>query len=76
MKRNAYLTILLLLIFASVTFHAAGQTTSVHLVKYAEDGSVMNETTVTYEWMEANLPVHGDGITHYYHQGPVFSEDK
>ncbi|NOQ32825.1 MAG: argininosuccinate synthase [Methanosarcinales archaeon] len=76
MKRNVYLTVLLLLIVASVTSHAAGQTTSVHLVKYAEDGSVMNETTVTYEWMEANLPVHGDGITHYYHQGPVFSEDK
>jgi len=76
MKRNVYLTVLLLLIVASVTSHAAGQTTSVHLVKYAEDGSVMNETTVTYEWMEANLPVHGDGITHYHHQGPVFSEDK
>jgi hypothetical protein len=58
------------------TSHAAGQTTSVHLVKYAEDGSVLNETTVTYQWMEANLPVHGDGTTHYYHQGPVFEGDK
>jgi PGF-CTERM protein len=76
MKRNVYLTVLMLLIVASVTSHASGQTTSVQLVKYAEDGSAMNETTVTYDWMEANLPVHGDGITHYYHQGPVFSEDK
>ena len=76
MKRNVYLTALLLLIVASVTSPAAGQTTSVHLVKYAEDGSVMNETTVTYKWMETNLPVHGDGIAHYYHQGPVFGEDK
>ena len=60
MKRNVYLTVLMLLIVASVTSHAAGQTTSVHLVKYAEDGSVMNETIVTYEWMEANLP---EGLT-------------
>jgi hypothetical protein len=25
--------------------------------------------------MEANLPVHGDGTTHYYLQGPVFVDD-
>jgi hypothetical protein len=25
--------------------------------------------------MEANLPVMGDGKTHYYHQGPVFIDD-
>jgi hypothetical protein len=25
--------------------------------------------------MEQNLPVRGDGITHYYHQGPVFEGD-
>ncbi len=68
--------ILLLLLSLCATSHAAGQTTSVHLVKQAEDGSVMNETTVTYEWMEENLPVYGDGIVHYYHQGPVFEGDK
>jgi hypothetical protein len=34
----------------------------------------VNETTVSYQWMEANLPVQGDGVTHYYHQGPVFDE--
>jgi hypothetical protein len=26
--------------------------------------------------MEAHLPVQGDGVTHYYHQGPVFVESK
>jgi hypothetical protein len=26
--------------------------------------------------MEKNLPVLGDGVTHYYHQGPVFEGDK
>lgn len=54
---------------------AAAPTTSVHVVKYAADGvTVVNETTVDYKWMEANLPVQGDGVTHYYHQGPIFNE--
>ena len=66
----------LLQMLLCATSHAAEPTTSVHLVLYAEDGSVLNETTVTQAWMEANLPVHGDGITHYYHQGPVFEGDK
>ncbi len=44
-------------------------TTEVHIVRYAADNvMVINETTVTYQWMEANLPVMGDGATHYYHQ--------
>jgi hypothetical protein len=55
----------------------AAPTTAVNVVKYAADGTtVINETTVTYQWMEANLPVQGDGKTHYYHQGPVFVDDK
>ncbi len=52
---------------------AAG-TTQVHVVKYANDGTtVLNEATVNIAWMEANLPVYGDGVTHYYMQGPVFN---
>ena len=55
----------------------ADATTSVHIVKYAADGTtVVNETTVDYLWMEANLPVQGDGVTQYYMQGPVFEGDK
>jgi hypothetical protein len=55
----------------------AAPTTAVHVVKYAADGTtVLNETTVDYLWMEANLPVQGDGKTHYYHQGPVFVDNK
>ncbi len=54
----------------------AGATTTVRIVKYAEGGkSVVDEKTVGYEWMEENLPVLGDGETHYYHQGPVFQGD-
>ena len=51
---------------------AAG-TTDVRIAKYAVDGTtVLNETTVDYHWLKANLPVQGDGVTRYYHQGPVF----
>ena len=50
-----------------------GATTSVTVKKLAYDGeTVLDERTVDYEWMEDNLPIYGDGSTHYYHQGPVF----
>ncbi len=55
---------------------AAGATTELHIVKVAADGTtIISERTVSYNWMEENLPVHGDGATHYYHQGPVFEGD-
>lgn len=67
----------MILLCGLVNFAYAAPTSLVHVVKYAHDGTtVLNETTVTYQWMEANLPVHGDGMTHYYHQGPVFVDDK
>jgi len=51
-------------------------TTEIHITRYANDGTtLLNETTVTYQWMMDNLPVMGDGVTHYYHQGPVFLDD-
>jgi len=40
-----------------------------------ENDTVLDEQYVDYRWMEENLPVYGDGVTLYYHQGPVFSED-
>ncbi len=53
-----------------------GATTAVRVVLYAADGyTILNETTVDYRWMEAHLPVMGDGTTQYYHQGPVFIDD-
>jgi hypothetical protein len=48
-------------------------TTSVRIVKYAADQTtILDEETVTYQWMEANLPIQGDGTTHYWTQGPTF----
>ena len=54
----------------------AGATSSVRIVKYGQAGGrVLAERTVSYMWMKDNLAVHGDGKTHYYHQGPVFEGD-
>ena len=51
-------------------------TTSVTVIKYASDNTtVLGQTTVTYQWMRDNLPVLGDGVTHYYCQGPVFKNN-
>ncbi len=53
----------------------AAATTSVQIIKYADDGStILNQTAVDFQWMETHLPVYGDGVTHYYHQGPVFND--
>lgn len=54
----------------------SGATTQIHIARYAADNvTVINETSVTCQWMETNLPVLGDGKTHYYLQGPVFVDD-
>ena len=64
-----------LLMWPAGTALAAEPTTEVRVIKYASDGiTIIDEITVDYLWMEDNLPVQGDGVTHYYHQGPVFDE--
>ena len=71
MKWAAVACIALLLLGLLVAPVSAGkQTTEVTVVKLAADGmTVLDERTVDYRWMEANLPVVGDGVTHYYMQG-------
>jgi hypothetical protein len=60
----------------SLTGLVSAATTQIHIARYASDNvTVLNETTVTYQWMETHLPVMGDGRTHYYLQGPVFVDD-
>ncbi len=55
---------------------AEAATTSITIKKVASDGTtVMAQKTVDYRWLMNNLPVMGDGIVHYYHQGPVFIDD-
>jgi len=62
-------------IIPTFTVRAAG-TTSIHIVKYANDGiTVLDERTIDYEEMQSLLPVQGDGTRTYYHQGPTFDTD-
>ncbi len=71
-KASGYLLIVALLL----AFPAqAGGTTDLYITKYASDGiTILEETNVSWEWMMENLPIHGDGATHYYYQGPIFKE--
>ena len=74
----AVVTAALLVLLAVATAPAfAEPTTTLTVTELAPDGvTVLNTTTVDCRWLEAHLPVLGDGITHYYHQGPVFEGDK
>jgi|GEM_PF-364288 len=78
MKRPEQLIITLLVLMLAVAVLsmpvlAVDPTTELHIVKYADDRkTILNETTVDYHWLEDNLPIHGDGVTRYYQQGPVF----
>ncbi|MDD3135923.1 MAG: NosD domain-containing protein, partial [Methanoregula sp.] len=68
--------LIILGVLALLVLPAAAATTQIHIVKYAQDNTtILAEQTVNYSWMSANLPVLGDGTTHYYHQGPVFVDD-
>ena len=78
MVRGTWFTVITAIFFLSVLAVApgAGTSTDLHIVKLASDGyTVLEETHVTWQWMENNLPVQGDGSTHYYLQGPVFVEN-
>ena len=54
-------------------FGTPTQIPDLRIVKYGMDGTtVIAEKTVNYTWMQANLPVVGDGVTHYKYQGVTF----
>ncbi len=74
--KNVLLVLIIGLAVMLFSADASAATTEVHIIKYGPDTTtVLGEKTVTYQWMEQNLPVFGDGVTHYYHQGPVFIDD-
>ena len=50
-------------------------TEEITAVRYDSDGNIAEENTYNYQWLEENLPVQGDGTTHYYMQGPTFDEN-
>ena len=75
MKKNI-LYLSLAMVLALCLFACAGTaTTELTIEKYTANGILLNSTTVDYQWMEENLPVVGNGYTHYYLQGPVFEGD-
>ena len=78
MTRTAHLFLIILILAVAllpVSAMAEAGTTELRIVRYASDNrTVLDETTVDYLWMKANLPVYGDGRTHYFHEGPVLEE--
>ena len=66
--------ILLVSIWAISCLASAGPTTEL-MVSLYDNETVLDSISLDYKWMEENLPVYGDGITHYYHQGPIFKGD-
>lgn len=77
-KRRIALLALVVAVMLVVPVLAADQhgTTELRIVKYASDNrTALNETTVDYHWMQENLPVCGDGRTHYYMEGPVIEDE-
>ena len=76
-SKNFRFICIVLAVVAMAAMVSAAPTTGLRVVRLAPDSvTIINETTVDYRWLEANLPVLGDGVTHYYHQGPVFVADK
>ncbi|MEA5036892.1 hypothetical protein SDC9_34994 [bioreactor metagenome] len=70
------LLVLLCLGLLTGAVSAAEPTTSVEISRIAADGTtVLANATVTFAWMKENLPITGDGITHYGHQGPVLVDN-
>jgi len=77
-RLNSFAIFIALFCLITPTFllPASAATTEIRVVKYAVDEfTILAEKTVDYRWMEQNLHVYGDGVTHYYHQGPVFVDD-
>jgi PKD repeat protein len=54
-------------------FQEPTEVPTITIIKYASDEvTIINQTTVDHVWMEANLPVIGDGVTIYKYQGVTF----
>ncbi|MEA2004433.1 MAG: dockerin type I repeat-containing protein [archaeon] len=58
-----------------VEFGEPQEPPSIHVIMCDSYGTtILNETTVTYQWMEENLPVVGDGTTAYRFEACDFTE--
>ncbi|HPM61554.1 MAG TPA: PKD domain-containing protein, partial [Methanoregulaceae archaeon] len=74
--KNVWAILLIVIAALVLTAPVTAATTSLTITKLASDGTTVLDTrTVDYNWMMTNLPVLGDGTTHYYAQGPVMKDD-
>jgi hypothetical protein len=74
-RDRAAVALILLLCCAGMVLHAGAATTEITINRYSPDGDICFESgPYTIKWLEENLPVAGDGTTHYYLQGPTFDE--
>jgi len=74
MKTFPILCVISTILLIGCTCTSAAPTTSLS-VSLIENNITIQNQNLDYTWMEENLPVIGDGIMHYYHQGPVFQGD-
>jgi PGF-pre-PGF domain-containing protein len=71
----AILALLIFFVAGMLVAPATAATTEVTVTKLAsDDKTVLDQKTVTWQWMKDNLPVLGDGEMVYYTQGPVFED--
>ena len=71
--RTGTMLVAMVLLLALALPVAGAQTTTLEVVRYGWDNTTVAESvTVNVSWMEAHLPVMGDGATPYYFQGPTF----
>jgi PKD repeat protein len=74
--RLGFVLLVSLFFFILIVSSVTAYTTEVTVTKLARDNlTIINNRTVSYQWMRDNLPILGDGTTHYYMQGPVFIDD-
>ena len=77
-KRSMILAMLLCIVMVSSAVPVqATATTEVEVIKYAANNysTVVNSTTLNYSQMEDLFTVQGNGVTHYFHQGPIFTDE-
>ncbi|GMX58663.1 MAG: hypothetical protein MCSN_3170 [Candidatus Microsyncoccus archaeolyticus] len=68
-----FFVLILFTFFPLISSAALSDTITVK--KLANDGvTVLNQTTVTMEYLKDNFTVYGDDIAHYYYQEPTFDE--
>ncbi|GAB7016382.1 hypothetical protein JCM10550A_17500 [Methanogenium cariaci] len=76
-SRICRFSLLCIFLIGLVILPVMATTEIVTVARYAPGSSEPAcEESFTIAWMEKNLPVMGDGTTHYYLQGPVFDESE